>query len=125
MVDIVGGNMYIKQILESNMHESDIIVTDGFYEVLCCYCTCENISVGSRVDIISTLLSENIMTSKKTEYVIEKKNDYYSYFLTCKVVDKDLPLVQLGELKMELDSPLPKDIKIGDFIEFYVSRLDC
>ena len=34
MVDIVGGNMYIKQILESNMHESDIIVTDGFYEVL-------------------------------------------------------------------------------------------
>lgn len=49
---------------------------------------------------------------------------YFSYRLFARVVDACNRRVQLGDIEIELDCPLPKDIPNNSYVSFDVGRLD-
>lgn len=121
--------MIIKRIkdFDDDSLEADLIIADNDnnYELLC-YCHPSNGCYESKKKIsITTLFANNIVKVHSCEYLIQKLNDYYSYCLQAEVIDKNLPKVCIGKIIIELDMPLPKDINLGDFIRFNVSRLNC
>jgi len=119
--------MYIKEFkdFDSDSGEADVIVTDGLHELMC-YChPINNTKVGTIVEKVSTLFAENIMRVDSQKYLIKKESEHYAYLLQGKVLSCDEPLIGIGELIVELDKPLPKDIKQGEFVELEVYRLDC
>ena len=127
--------MYIKQIIDPETHgygsitEADIVVTDGEYELMCYYYDINGeVKEGMPVKEVSTLFAVDIMRLDEKKYLVQKnhgKGEHYSYYLHGKVLDKTVPLIGIGELVIELDAPLPKDIEQGEFVEFKVGRLDC
>ena len=49
---------------------------------------------------------------------------YFSYFLTAQVIESEKKVVRIGNIIINIDSPIPKDIINGEYIDFFVSRLD-
>lgn len=119
--------MFVKQVkdFDINSYEADVIVSDGYYEIMC-YChPLENINLGAIVTNISTLFANDIMRIDSEEYLVRKQIGYYSYYLQGKVLETQKPLIGIGKIAIALDKPLSKDIKQGEFIEFKVERLNC
>ena len=65
------------------------------------------------------------MIAHNNNYFIEKTDGYYSYHLQGKVLEINPPVVEIGKLRIVIDSQLPKDIKQNSFIDFSVERMDC
>lgn len=119
--------MFIKAIkdYDADSGEAELIVSDGTYELLC-YChPCENANIGAEIIVVSSLFAEDIMRIDSKEYLIAKGEDYFSYHLQGKVVDRQKPIIAIGDIKIQLDKPIAKDIQVDEFVEFYVYRLDC
>ena len=118
--------MFIKQIIDRDelSGETDVIISDGNYELLC-YCAQSNSPTPSKIKEIETFLSEKIMIACNNNYLINKTDSYYSYHLQGKVLECNPPVIAIGKIHIILDTPLPKDIKQHDFIEFFVQRIDC
>lgn len=69
--------------------------------------------------LVTNITSENALQAP------QKTNcDYFSYRLFAKVLDARNRCVQLGDIEIVLDCPLPKDIPNDSFISFDVARLD-
>ena len=68
---------------------------------------------------VKDIFSEDALQSpQKTD------GGYFSYRLFAKVTDARNRRVQLGDIDIELDCPLPKDILDNSYISFDVGRLD-
>ncbi len=118
--------MFVKEIYDYDEFsgELDLIVSDGKNNLLC-YCIGGDVKLFSTIREITTFLVQNIMRAESAKSLIQKCDDYYAYHLQGKVVEKISPIVCVGNINIILDTPLAKDIKIGDYIEFDVKRLDC
>lgn len=119
--------MFIKQVkdFDKNSYETDVIVSDGCYEIMC-YChPLENKNLGAVVTNVSALFANDIMRIDNEEYLVRKETGHYSYYLQGKVLETQMPLIGIGKIAIELDKPLAKDIKQGEFVEFKVERLNC
>ncbi len=119
--------MYIKQIKDFDQYsnEADIIVTDGQYELMC-YCHPADVyDSKAKVSEIIALFAQDIIRIDSEDSKIIKLKDYYSYQLQGKIVNKNVPIVCIGELTIKLDTSTPKDLKEGEYIQFNVERLDC
>ena len=69
--------------------------------------------------LVTDIVSENGLQ------VPEKTNcGYFSYRLFAKVADAQNRIVQLGDIEIVLDCPIPKDVFSGSYISFDVMRLD-
>lgn len=120
--------MYVKTILQHDMYEAHVIVSDGIYEVICYIYHNQTNTVRNyshKIDIIDALLVEDIFLAISKEPVVHKEPGFFSYRLQGIVTDELKPLVAVGEIIIDLDTGLPGDIKKGDWIEFKVYRLDC
>ncbi|MDE7454209.1 MAG: hypothetical protein K2M64_00065 [Clostridia bacterium] len=121
--------MYIKKIikLDKDDIDADIIVSDGKFDLLCYAWECEN-SVGDTNFELSPLMGHaDIMTGDKREYKIQKLEDgHFDYKLQGKLIDieKCRGKVQIGAIVIKDVCWIPRDIKVGDYIEFTVIRLD-
>lgn len=120
--------MFIKRIdsFDEDSGEAYLIVSDGTYDVMC-YCSLfQNKSqIIPEIKQIETFFCDGIMRAYDENFLIAKKKDYFSYHLQGKVLDVDKRIVSVGNIIINLDMPLPKDIKNNEFIEFDVLRLDC
>lgn len=119
--------MIVKQIKSFDKYssESDIIVSDGLFDLLCyCYPSI-SYPIGTVVSSITTFMAKKIMRADKKEYLILKLKDYYAYHLQGKVINLEKNIVCVGKLEIIVDGSIPKDIKLNEFIEFDVQRLDC
>ena len=119
--------MQVKEIKMFDVREpeTDIIVSDGTYEILtCCYNADKNTAIGDVVKNVEAFLVENIVRINTNGFLVEKAEDYYEYRLQGKVRDVEKSIIEIGDLQISLDCPLPKDICVGEFIEFMVKRLD-
>jgi len=61
--------------------------------------------------------------------MIEKKEDFYEYFVRGRLEERKGKIVCVGELQIDISIDISEayiliDICIGDMIEFTVSRLD-
>ncbi len=122
--------MYIKKIEKYDEDEpytdASIIVSDGEFDLLCYTCPCAY-NVGDTDFTITAFECDNIMISGKREYKIQKlKDSLYAYKLQGKLIniDDDEGVVQIGSIIINTVSWIPRDIKVGDYIEFTVIRLD-
>ena len=69
--------------------------------------------------LVTNIVSENaVQAPQKTN------GGYFSYHLFAKVLDPRNRLVQLGDIDIVLDCPIPQDIAPGSFVSFDVMRLD-
>jgi len=120
--------MFVKKLIKDD-GQADLIVTDGQYDIMCCCWEYNPLQKDNQqVKEISSLFTTDIMRVDDHDYLVQKihgKGEHYSYHLQGRVIDKSKPLISIGELKIELDRPLPKDINVGEFVEFKVGRLDC
>ena len=122
------GKMYIKEIIKYNEDEpsagAEVIVSDGKFDLLC-YAYSSEHNVGDTNFTLSTFCDNDIMTSDEREYKIQQLEDGY-YKLQGKLItiDKDNGTVQIGSIIIHDLRCIPKDIKVGEFIEFTVRRLD-
>ncbi len=117
--------MYIKEVVDyyQEGQEADILVTDGQFDILC-YAQPYSGKYNSNFSL-APLDYSDIMTASKKEYKIDKLDvGYYSYFIRGKLISVEKGLVKIGGLIIEDINIIPKDIKVGDFIEFAVSRMD-
>ena len=120
--------MCIKKIFKcyEDYPEADVLVSDGEYELLC-YALFYDNQEGDTNFTLSPLRGEaDIMTCDR-KYKIQKLDDgYYSYKLQGKLINVEdcIGTVQIGSIIISDVSWVPRDIKIGEFIEFTVSRLD-
>ena len=119
--------MYIKSIQEQNESDADLLISDGQYDLIC-YLTATNhqkIIKDATISEIHTLLAYDLFRATQKTYSIYKHKNFYEYTLIGEVIRLNKPTVCIGKLVINLDIPLPKDIIVGDFIEFKTKRLDC
>ena len=120
--------MIVKQIknYDNFSYEADIIVTDGISEVLC-YChPAEMYKSGAPVKEILSLFAKDVMRVSSSECLIIKlAYNHYAYHLQGEVINIDEPVIRIGGLEIILDTHLAKDIKLGEFVELDVYRLNC
>ena len=69
--------------------------------------------------LVGNIVSENAFQAPQ-----KTKDGYFSYHLFAKVLDAHNRRVQLGDIDIVLDCPIPKDIPNGSYISFDVGRLD-
>lgn len=69
--------------------------------------------------LVTNIISENaLQTPQKTNC------SYFSYRLFARVLDARNRCVQLGDIDIVLDCPIPEDISKDSYISFDVMRLD-
>ena len=120
--------MWIKQIIKyyEGDVEADVIVTDGRFELMCYALYCEN-NVGDVDFTLTPFDCGDVMTSEVNEYRIQKlESGYYDYKLQGKLiaVEKDVGTVQIGGIIISGVRCIPKDICVGEYVEFTVIRLE-
>ena len=69
--------------------------------------------------LVTNIVSENALQAPQ-----KTKGGYFSYHLFARVLDAHNSRVQLGDIDIVLDCPIPKDIPNGSYISFDVGRLD-
>lgn len=118
--------MYIKTMsaYDKFSKEADVVVSDGKHDLLCHCDYAEEVTIGGTIKSIDAFMATDIMREEEVGCAVQKISDYYAYRLVGRVIDINSPTVQIGKLKILLDSALPADIKVGEYIEFKVIRLD-
>lgn len=118
--------MFVDRVLHFNQadREADVIVSDGIYAVICYACPVNVIEVKQKICAIYGFQCTDIYKAFNHSYCIKKLTQYYAYALIAKVISKKQCIVQIGNLRIYLDSPIPNDIAEGEYISFSVLRLD-
>ncbi len=102
--------------------EAIIVLSDGNFEINCFSHPFKSLMDFELTLPLSTLNANNIKKVDEQKYSYSCDGNYH--YLTVKVIDKEKPLVVLGDFKIELDNILPYDISEGDFIFILCDRLD-
>ena len=119
--------MFVKKVLffDKNSREAAVLVSDGKYDLMCYLFPAESASVSICCDVgIFGVLCGEIVRSDRTSFFVRKMPQYFSYFLTAQVIESEKKVVRIGNIIINIDSPIPKDIINGEYIDFFVSRLD-
>ena len=117
--------MEIKEILDYdiNAKEADILISDGQNEILCYAYPFENKNHNNFM--LETFMAKDVMRiEEKRSSIIKSSSEYYAYKLCGKVIDLEKRLISIGEIVIQLEDIIPKDIIKNDFIEFSVMRID-
>ena len=118
--------MHVEKIITFNKYdqEADLLISDGVNKVLCYAYPINNVQINQEINSVYGFDCVDIERANENKYVITKRQDYYAYSLTGKVISKNVSLVRVGELEIYLDEPIPNDIQENEFIIFNVTRLD-
>lgn len=79
--------------------------------------------VSSKISLFGFLVN-NIVSEDALQMPQKTNRGYFSYRLFARVLDTKKRYVQIGDINIELDCPLPKDIPDNSYISFDVNRLD-
>ena len=113
--------MYIKSYSFDGENEASVVVTDGKFELIC-YAYPFNKKI--KKFWLSTFLAKNIMIAYEPKYEVIKLAGFYSYKLQGKIIDIEKQIVTVGDIPMEIDGYIPKDIVNGDYVEFECVLID-
>lgn len=102
--------------------ECDYVINKANIELIC-YGTYDK-EYNSKPFVIHSFLASNIVKSKVENCYSIKNESYYAYKINGKIVDLANKKVSLGDIYILLDEKLPGDLKLGDYINFDVLRLD-
>lgn len=117
--------MKIKEILnyDKEAKEADMLISDGEFEILCYAFPFENKNPNN-FTLEAFMTKDIIRVEDKSCSVIKSPDGYYAYYLRGKIINIKQRLVAIGNIIINLDDDIPKDIKNNEFIEFFVLRID-
>ena len=116
--------MIIKRINYIGQDEAIVVISDGEFDIIA-FAHPFNGKINDNLSVpLLCLNSENIVKVNGEKYRVITSNNEFEQYFQGKVIDKDNSIVNIGNIKIELDSNLPQDIKNGDFITFKCNRLD-
>ncbi len=130
--------MKIKQILEYDYNYAEYIITDGKYDIVC---MCLSVplrnnkvpKIGMKIENLYALsyndtINLKISNSNKC-YIKKSPEKYFKYKLCGIVVDSINAIIQVFDFIINLQNYYPNGfdstIKISDYVEFDVDRIDC
>ena len=119
--------MHIKSIewIDEQSREANVRISDG---TLCinafsqpCACT-----VGAEITApLECVFVENICLSGTKSASIENGGSQFSYSVSGKILDIEKSIIAVGGLVLHIEKALlPKDLRVNDFIRFFVGRVD-
>lgn len=111
--------------LSEEAREAEVYISDENFDIICFACPLDQ-DMGDEVPLpLYTLHAEHIYLLKDEDvFSVEKEGTGFSYSLSGCVIDKENNQIKVGEFILELDSPLPGDIGIGDYVSFVCARID-
>ena len=112
--------MKIKEIIHNGDYE--VVIANEYVEILC-----NSLSkpIADDVRTLYCFMSNNILFSNVNSFeLLKDKMGYFSYKIYAKIKDISNKIVEFYDLTLILDCPIPRDLENGQFIEFYVLRLD-
>lgn len=119
--------VYISKIIwiSKDALEAEVIITDGVYE-LKCFSQPMNYDINHIIEEpLYCYNVRNVVKAWETEFSAVKLTEYFAYNITAQVVDKEIGLIKLGDMKLQVEKNiLPGDIKNNDYISFYCQRID-
>ncbi len=116
--------MIIKKINYIGKDEAIVTISDGKFEIVT-FAQPFNGSINDNLNEPLLCLScENIVKVNEIKYRVIILNNEFEQYFQGKVIDKDNSIVNIGNIKIELDSNLPQDINNDDFITFKCGRVD-
>ncbi len=119
--------MFVSDIICFNKEDSEaeLRVSDGTYFLNCYAHPIDSVEINQNVNAVYGFGCTNIVKAEEPKELIKKMPQYFSYMLTARVEDKEKSIVSIGNLIINLDEPIPNDIVKGEYVSFYVLRLDC
>ena len=120
--------MFIKKVIyvgDSKIDDMivDVIISDGKYECLAMYDLPELAQDNILTEPLYALSNDCLKISEK-EIGFNKLSNYYTYKIVGILHRKEKNIVSVGDILIELDDNIPKDIKSNTLIEFNCDRLD-
>ena len=79
--------------------------------------------ISSKLSLFG-FMATNIISEDALQVPQKTNSGYFSYRLFARVLDAQNRSVQLGDIEIELDCPIPKDIPDHSYISFDVARLN-
>lgn len=111
--------------LSEEAKEAEVYLFDGDFNIIA-FSHPFNHTVGDNVTLPLYTLNAKEIYSLNGEgiFSVEKKGTAFEYKLAGCVISKASNQVKVGEFIIQLDTPLPNDIEIGDYISFICDRID-
>lgn len=111
--------------LSEEAKEAEVYLSDGIFNIAC-FSHPFNQVLGDDVSLpVYTLNAKDIYSLNGEEiFSVEKGEMAFEYKLSGRVVNKNSNQIKVGEFIIQLDWPLPDDIKTGDYVSFVCDRID-
>lgn len=114
----------IEQWQDQDTKEADLLICDNNITFIA-YCSHYEDIERKSITLSSLYASDIYLTDKKTNIQKNQDGGFYSYDIIAQVVNLSPPCVKLTEkINIELDSPIPKDIQVGQTVIFNVEKLN-
>ncbi len=118
--------VYIKSVewLDEGSLEAKIIISDGVYDIVCFSHPHIYNSEEYTGDLYCLNVGDIVRSETSVPYV-ENNNGYFENRICAQLVDKEVGRVLVGEICILIEPQyIPKDIGLGEYIEFHVGRID-
>lgn len=125
--------MPIIKVLEydEDAQEATAEISTSLYEAtqtlqisLLVYCHPISFPVFGDKILLFGMFTTNIASEDTLQLPQKTNHGYFSYRLFARVLDAQKRCVQLGDIDIVLDCPIPKDVPDNSYISFDVLRLD-
>ena len=118
--------MFISKVISSSVidKEFEVYVTDGAFTVLCYIFPGSSDFLNRKISFLSGYGVEHICMAEERMCHVAKLKEYFAYSITGYVESVSNQIIMLGNIKIQLDYPLPGGILRGDYVTFSVVRLD-
>lgn len=124
VVGSVGDFMNYEIInYDKDSKEADIIIHNNVGNFICYAHPVENIQIQSlNNSYFLSFMTNNIYISEQVYQIKKNDSSYYSYKICGEYIGENI--VKIGEIRMLIDSCIPKDIYPGEYISFDCMRID-
>lgn len=113
----------VEEYLNAEIKEAVLRIRDGDVSLLVFSDSFDASERGNDICLYG-FMTENIQLAPSMHLPMKTDLGFFSYHMTGVVANKSDRLIQIGNIKVVLSTPLPKDIPDGAFISFDVARLD-
>lgn len=118
--------MHIQTVLhfDKGDGETEVIVSDGEYELLCYAFPIAAVEIGMPVSSLYGFSCGNEVRAENPHCGLTKLPPYFAYHMTGILFSKQKRIVRVGGLEISMDAHIPNDLSDSEYVSFDVQRVD-